>query len=116
MNEDVIYINIDNIYKKGNFVIHDNMYGPRRNYAKWNISKKKKILYHVTYMWSLENKIIKTKWKQTHRYREQTGGCQKGGGEGYKIGKGIKRYQHPIINKAYRCSIRNMENNIVITV
>ena len=34
-----------------------------------------------THMWSLTNKIKKqAKQKQTHRYREQTAGCQMGGG------------------------------------
>ena len=34
-------------------------------------------------MWNLINKMNEqTKLKQTHRYREQTGGCQRGGGLG----------------------------------
>ena len=31
-------------------------------------------------MWNLKNKINKqARWKQTHRYREQTDDCQMGG-------------------------------------
>ena len=44
-------------------------------------------------MWNLKNKISKqTKQKRTHKYREQTGGCQSGAaGLGGK-GDGIKKY------------------------
>ena len=39
------------------------------------------ITYDFTYMWHLKNHINKqTKQKQTHRYREQFDGCQRGGG------------------------------------
>ena len=37
------------------------------------------IWYDFTNMWSLKNRGTSiTKQKQNHRYREQTGGCQKG--------------------------------------
>ena len=43
---------------------------------------ERQILYNLTYMWNLKNKTNKTKWNcfhfVTHRYREQTGGCQRG--------------------------------------
>ena len=52
--------------------------------------------YDFTYMWNLKNKINEqTKLKQIHRYREQTGGCQKGGrfgGQG-NSSEGIKKYK-----------------------
>ena len=38
------------------------------------ISQTEKIPNDFTYIWSLKNK---TKQKQTHRYREQTGGCKR---------------------------------------
>ena len=43
-------------------------------------------------MWNLRNKTNITKEKQTHRYREQTSGYQRGRGKD-KIVKGIKRYK-----------------------
>ena len=44
-------------------------------------------------MWNLKNKLNEqTKLKQTHRYREQTHGCQREGGVGGldEKGEGIK--------------------------
>ena len=44
-------------------------------------------------MWNLKNKTNEqTEQKPAHRYREQTGGCQRGGGW-VKQAKGIKRYK-----------------------
>ena len=41
----------------------------------------------MSYMWNLNNKTNEqTKQKQTHRYREQTGGCQKGRRYGGGVG------------------------------
>lgn len=38
-------------------------------------------MYDFTYKWSLNSKTNEpTRGKQTHRYREQSGGCQKGRG------------------------------------
>ena len=35
---------------------------------------------------------------QVHRYKEQTGSCQRGGGRGQeKWNKGVKRYKLPVI-------------------
>ena len=60
----------------------DNMDKPRGYYATWNTSdRERQILYEFTCMWSLkQNKTNKTKQKQTHRFKEQTGGCQREGG------------------------------------
>ena len=51
-------------------------------YAKWNKSnRERQISCDFTYMWNLKNKINEqSKWKQTHRYGEQTGDCQLKGG------------------------------------
>ena len=47
------------------------------------ISQTKINTIYFTYLWNLKNKINEqTKQKQTHRYREQTDGCQMGGGLG----------------------------------
>ena len=50
---------------------------------------------NFTYMWNRKNKRNEhTKQKQTHRYREQTEGCQVGGiGEMGEKGKGIQKYK-----------------------
>ena len=60
------------------------MDGPREHHTKWSKSDKDKY-----YMISLICGILKiiqmnlyTKQKQTHRHREQTCGCQGGGGKG----------------------------------
>ena len=67
--------------KEGNPAICNNMDEPGEYYAKWNKSNRERQIPHdFTYMWNLKNKrtsIIKQ--KQSHRYREQTGGCQWGG-------------------------------------
>ena len=67
------------------------MNGPRGYYAKWTkLNSERKVPYHLTYMWNLKDKTNKTKWKETHRYREQMGDFQKeGGGKGWgKLGTG----------------------------
>ena len=44
------------------------------------VSQKEKDKYHITYMRNLvQHKWAYIKQKQTHRYREQTCGCQAGG-------------------------------------
>ena len=43
----------------------------------------RQMLYSFTYVWILKNEQTKQKW--THRYKKQTGGCQKG--EGRELGK-----------------------------
>ena len=57
-------------------------------YAKWNKShRERKMPYDITLIWNLKNK---TKWKQTHKYREQMGDSQRGfGGEG-ESGRGLR--------------------------
>ena len=54
------------------------MDGPRGYYAKENKSERERQIPHdFTYMWNLKNNMKdQTKQKQTHRYREQTDGCQ----------------------------------------
>ena len=69
-------------------------------------------------MWSLRNNINKVKQKQTHRYRKQIDGCQRGG-EVRRLGekiKGIKKCK--LIGKnshrGVKYSTGNTVNNIVI--
>ena len=83
------------IKKEGNPAICDNMDGPWGHYAKWNKSdKERQILYELTYIWNLKKKN-----HQTHRYREQTDGCQRwGGGRGGEMGEGGQRYKLPVIS------------------
>ena len=45
--------------------------------------RERQIPYDFTYMWNLKNKINEQS-KNKLRYREQTGGCQTGGGLGKK--------------------------------
>ena len=49
-------------------------------------------------MWILKKQTTKnlTKQKQSHRYREQTGGCQGGGGTWEKQVREIKQYYFPV--------------------
>ena len=53
-----------------------NIDGSGVNYAKWNV-RQRGIPHDFIYMWTVKNKL--TKWKQTHKYREQTDICQRGG-------------------------------------
>ena len=65
-----------------------------------------KIPYDFTYMWNLKNNINEqTRQKQSHRYREQTVGCQRRRGWGAwgvaELGKnseGIKKYRSQLQN------------------
>ena len=81
------YINIIQHYlaiKKNK--VCNNKYGPRGHFARCSKSdRERKIWYNFTYMWSpkKKKKIKMThirKQRQSHTYREQTGGCQRGGG------------------------------------
>ena len=59
------------------------MDGPRDYHTKRSLSEKdRQIQYDITYIWNLKydtnQHICET--KQTHSYREQTCGCQGGGG------------------------------------
>ena len=61
------------------------MDGPRDYQMKWSMSdRERQISYDITYMWNLiyDKMNLFTKQKQTHRYREETCGCQKGEGLG----------------------------------
>ena len=54
------------------------MDGPRGYYVK--SVREIQIPYDFTCMWNLKNNINeKTRKRQTHRYREQTDGCERGG-------------------------------------
>ena len=70
------------INKEWNFAIWSNMDGLGEHYAKWSKSdRERQILYDFTYMWNLKNNKWAniTRQKQTYRYREQKGGCHRGG-------------------------------------
>ena len=62
------------------------------------------------YMISLKSGIYKTKQttKQGHRYREQMGGCRRGG-MSPKLVKRIKRYKPPLINKPWASNKQHKE-------
>ena len=69
--------------KEWNLAICNNMDGPRDYHDKWNKSdRERQILYDFTTCGIQKKKKWTniTKEKQSHRYREQTGGCQRGGG------------------------------------
>ena len=55
------------------------------------LNRERQIPIDITYMWNLKkyHKLVNiTKKKQTHRYREQTSGCQlRGGGAKYRDGR-----------------------------
>ena len=68
-----------------------NMDGFWRHYAEWNKSENK-MLYDLTYMWTLYNKQ-----NQAHRYREQIGGCQRWGVGVGEMGEGGQKVHSPDI-------------------
>ena len=39
--------------------------------------KERQILYDLIYMWNIKTKKETNKQTQAHRYRQQTGGCQR---------------------------------------
>ena len=58
-------------------------------------------------MWNLKNKINEqTKLKQTHRYREETDGCQRGEWLGGldKKGQGTNKYKLEVTEYSWRMS------------
>ena len=68
----------------------------------------KNIEHDFTYMWNPKNKINRTKQNKTHRYREETGGCQRGGklrGEG---GQEVQNYSYRI-NKSWACNLQRAD-------
>ena len=74
-------------------------------------------------MWNLKNNACineQTKQKHTHRYREQTDGCQRGGGlEGWmKKVKGLRSTNWLLENshRDVRYSTGSTVSNIVITM
>ena len=62
--------------KEWNCAICNNMDGPRRYYAKWNKLEKDKYCM-ISLVCGILNEQT-TKQKQSFRYGEQTGGCQRG--------------------------------------
>ena len=55
---------------------------PREYNVKWS-NRERKIPYDFTHMWNLGNKGKKRQTKiPTLKYKEQTGGCHRGGGRG----------------------------------
>ena len=86
--EDVVYINTMKYYsaiKKNGILPFVTMWVDLEGIRLSEISQKKTstIRFHL-YVESKKTKLMNkhtiTKQKQTHRYREQTGGCQRGEG------------------------------------
>ena len=76
-----------------NSAICSNMGGPRDYHPKQSKSERERQIPYITYRWNLNydtNQHI-YEAKKTHRYREQTCGCQAGGvvGEGRNGGLGL---------------------------
>ena len=73
--------------------------GPRGYYAKWNMSDRKEKYCLILLICGIWKKYIKTKQKQTHRYKEENGGCQMEGEEGIgkKKFKEIRKYKLPVM-------------------
>ena len=68
-----------NIKKEWNNAICRNMDTTRDSHTKWSKSERERQIPHdITYTWNLNMAQINlsVKQKQTHRYREQTCGCQ----------------------------------------
>ena len=63
----------------------------------------------------LPDKLLKkqnkqTKQRQIHRYREQTDGCQTGGGLGtWWKGEGIKKYKLAVTEQTRGCKVVGMK-------
>ena len=75
-------------------------------YVKWNKSdRERQKLCDLTYMWNLKN--------QTHRNREQPGGCQWQGLEMGEMGKGGQNIQTSSykINKFLECNVQHEKSN-----
>ena len=66
---------------------------------------------NFTYMWNRKNKRNEhTKQKQTHRCREQTDGCQRGGRWWLsEKGEGIKNYKLAVTKYSQACKVRHRE-------
>ena len=76
--------------------------------------------YDFTFTWNLKNRV--NEWaeqKQTHSYRDQTDGCQRGGELGDREkGDGIKKYKLTVTNnhRDVKYSAGNTVNNIIIPI
>ena len=77
----------------------DNMDRPGSHYIKWNKPEKDKYLMISLICGVYKNKTNKTKQKHTHAYREQTGGCQRGGRWGGETGEGVITRYKPLDTK-----------------
>ena len=87
MDKDVVHIYNGILLshkKEWNNAICSNMDGTREYHTKWSKSEREKqIPYDITYMWNLKcntNELIYE--TETDSNREQTCGCQGGGGWG----------------------------------
>ena len=63
---------------------------------KLNEIRERQIAYNFTYMWN-QNKQANKQQKNTHKYRDQTGDCQRWVEGWTKQVKEIKRYKLPVI-------------------
>ena len=94
------------------------MNGPGGYYAKWNKSDREIVWFHLHIEPKKWTNI--TKWKQSHRYKEQTDGCQRGGwwGDERKRWGRWKGTNFQSQNKwvtVMKCSVGNRVNNYVIS-
>ena len=91
--------------KEWYFALYTNMDGLTGHYAKWN---KRQILYDITHVESKkDNKLVNiTKRKESHRYKEQTSGCQWGG----VWRRGMERYKLLGVRWVQGCILYNTGN------
>ena len=91
--------------KEWYFALYSNMDGLTGHYAKWN---KRQILYDITHVESKKyNKLVNiTKRKKSHRYKEQTSGCQWGG----VWRRGMERYKLLGVRWVQGCILYNTGN------
>ena len=61
------------------------MDGPRDYETKRSTSDRERQIYDITYMWNLKYDTNEYNKTQIHKYREQTGGYQRG--EGRRVGQ-----------------------------
>ena len=111
-------------HKKWNHAIWGKIDGSRGYHAKWNKSDRERPIPWLSHLYveskTKQNKTNEhTKQKQTHGFREQIGGCQRGGGWGIGWNR-WRRFRGTNFqfktNKSgdIKYSTRNMVNVIVI--
>ena len=97
-----------------------NRNGPRGYCTEWNKSDREGQIPCLTYMRNLKKKINEeTKQKQTHTYRQQTGGRQRGGAWGWWErwrGKEVQISGYKINQGDVMHSTENTVNNTVVTL